>query len=210
MPEVVQLPARRMAVMHANASTEEVPATFARIFPAVYAALTEQGVTDMGHVSAVYHSMDANQMELSAGIEIGDGVEPNEPVELLELPACDAVVASLALHHVATLAEKARVFAAIFAALRPGGVFVNADATMSADPGTRRAEYEAWAAHLVSSGIEEKRAWRHFEEWSGEDTYLPVEDELAALESAGFAAECLWRVVPITVVKAVKPGAGGG
>ena len=126
------------------------------------------------------------------------------------LPACDAVVASLALHHVATLAEKARVFAAIFAALRPGGVFVNADATMSADPGTRRAEYEAWAAHLVSSGIEEKRAWRHFEEWSGEDTYLPVEDELAALRSAGFAAECLWRVVPITVVKAVKPGAGGG
>ena len=126
------------------------------------------------------------------------------------LPPCDAAVASLALHHVATLAEKARVFAAIFAALRPGGVFVNADATMSADPGTRRAEYEAWAAHLVSSGIEEKRAWRHFEEWSGEDTYLPVEDELAALESAGFSSECLWRVVPITVVKAVKPGAGGG
>ncbi|MCY3923188.1 MAG: GyrI-like domain-containing protein [Chloroflexi bacterium] len=93
MPEVVQLPARRMAVMHASASTEELPATFARIFPAVYAALAEQGVTDMGHVSAVYHSMDASQMELSAGIEIGDGVEPAEPIELLELPACDAVKA---------------------------------------------------------------------------------------------------------------------
>ena len=126
------------------------------------------------------------------------------------LPACDAAVASLALHHVATLAEKRKIFAAIFAALRPGGVFVNADATMSADPGTRRAEYEVWAAHLVSCGIEEKRAWRHFEEWSGEDTYLPVDDELAALKSAGFAAECLWRVVPVTVVKAVKPGTVGG
>ena len=93
MPEVVQLPARRAAVMHASASTEELPATFERIFPAVFAALTEQGVTDMGHVIAVYHSMDANQMELSAGIEVGADVEPGAPLELLELPAGDAVKA---------------------------------------------------------------------------------------------------------------------
>ena len=126
------------------------------------------------------------------------------------LPACDAVVASLALHHVPTLEEKGAIFAAIHAALRPGGVFVNADATMSADPGRRRSEYEAWAAHLVSCGIEEKRAWGHFKEWSGEDSYFPLEDELAALKGAGFSAVCLWRVVPITVVKAVKPGAPGG
>ncbi|MDE2745275.1 MAG: GyrI-like domain-containing protein [Chloroflexota bacterium] len=93
MPEIVQLEARRAAVMQAEASTEELPATFARIFPAVYAALTEQGVSDMGHVIAVYHTMDANQMTLSAGIEIGDGVEPPGEIELLELPACDAVKA---------------------------------------------------------------------------------------------------------------------
>jgi len=93
MPEIVQLAARRAAVIHAEASTEELPATFARIFPAVHAALTEQGVTDMGHVIAVYHSMDANQMTLSAGIEIGDGVEPGGEIELLEMPASDAVKA---------------------------------------------------------------------------------------------------------------------
>lgn len=93
MPKVVQMPARRAAVMHAEASTEELPATFARIFPAVHAGLTEQGVTDMGHVIAVYHSMDANQMSLSAGIEIGDDVQPGEPLELLEMPACDAIKA---------------------------------------------------------------------------------------------------------------------
>jgi effector-binding domain-containing protein len=93
MPEIVQLPAQRVAVMHANVSTEELTATFERIFPAVYAGLTQQGVTDMGHVIAVYHSMDANQMSLSAGIEIGDDVEPEEPSELLELTACEAVKA---------------------------------------------------------------------------------------------------------------------
>jgi len=93
MPEIVQMEARRAAVMHASASTEELPATFARIFPAVFEALTEQGVTDMGHVIAVYHSMDANQMELSAGIEIGNDIDLAAPLALLELPACDAVKA---------------------------------------------------------------------------------------------------------------------
>ncbi|MCY3735979.1 MAG: class I SAM-dependent methyltransferase, partial [Gemmatimonadaceae bacterium] len=90
------------------------------------------------------------------------------------LPACDAVVASLALHHVPTLAEKREIFAAIHATLPPGGVFINADATMPADPAARQADYETWAAHLVSCGIEEQQAWRHFEEWSGEDTYFPL------------------------------------
>ena len=125
------------------------------------------------------------------------------------LPACDAVVASLALHHVPTLAKKRTVFRAIYAALRPGGVFVNADATMPADPSARQADYETWAAHLVSCGIAEERAWQHFAEWADEDTYFPLEDELAALTDAGFDATCLWRVAPGTVIKAAKSTAQG-
>ncbi len=120
------------------------------------------------------------------------------------LPPCDSVVASLALHHVPTLAEKREIFGAIHAALPPGGVFINADAAMPANPAARQADYETWAAHLVSRGIEEKRAYQHFREWSGEDTYFPLEEELAALEEAGFDAVCLWRAVPLAVVRAVK------
>lgn len=120
------------------------------------------------------------------------------------LPACDAAVASLALHHVPTLAEKRAIFGAIHAALRPGGAFVNADATMPAEPSARQAAYETWAAHLVSCGIAEDRAWGHFAEWSGEDTYFPLADELAALTDAGFDAACLWCAAPVTVVRATK------
>ena len=120
------------------------------------------------------------------------------------LPACDAVVASLALHHVPTLAEKRTIFCAIHAALRPGGVFINADATMPADRSARQAEYETWAAHLVSCGIPSERAYSHFAEWADEDTYFPLADELAALTDAGFDAACLWRVVPVAVIKATK------
>ena len=91
MPEVVQLAARRAAVMHASATSVELPAALERIFPVIYTALREQGVTDLGHAITVYHGMDPNQMDLSAGIEIDDEFEPAEPLDLLELPACDAV-----------------------------------------------------------------------------------------------------------------------
>ena len=120
------------------------------------------------------------------------------------LPRCDAVAASLALHHVPTLGEKRALFARIHDALAPGGVFVNADAGMPADADLRAADYRTWAAHLIDCGIPEARAWRHFEEWAEEDVYLPLDDELAALHAVGFDAQCLWRKTPVAVVRAVK------
>jgi len=120
------------------------------------------------------------------------------------LPACDAVAASLALHHVRTLEEKAALFDRVYAALRPGGVFVNADVTLPAEEPARGQAWRAWAAHLVASGIAEARAWAHFEEWADEDTYFPLEAELGALEQAGFRARCVWRDRVSTVVAAGK------
>ncbi|NJD18393.1 MAG: class I SAM-dependent methyltransferase [Gemmatimonadetes bacterium] len=116
------------------------------------------------------------------------------------LPACDAVAASLALHHVRTLEEKAALFARVYDALRPGGTFVNADVTMPAQEPARGESWRAWAQHLVASGIAEPRAWEHFAAWADEDTYFPVEDELDALLGAGFDARCAWRDRVSTVV----------
>ena len=116
------------------------------------------------------------------------------------LPGCDAVTASLALHHVPDIGAKAALFARIAQALRPGGLFVNADVTMpEADP-ERAADYATWAAHLVACGIPEARAYQHFDEWSDEDTYFPLETELQAMHEAGFDADCVWRQTPSTVL----------
>jgi SAM-dependent methyltransferase len=125
--------------------------------------------------------------------------EPFEP--------CDAFAASLSLHHIPTLEEKARLFRRAFEALRPGGVLVNADCCMPADPEEQAALYRHWADHQVAQGIPEERAWAHFDEWSEEDTYLPLVDELAALRDAGFDAERIWNDGPIGVVVARKPSA---
>ena len=117
----------------------------------------------------------------------------------------DAFAASLSLHHIPTLDAKAALFRRVFVSLPAGGVLVNADCCMPEDPGERQALFEYWAEHQMAHGIPEERAWAHFEEWSGEDTYLPLQTELTALRDIGFEADRIWNDGPIGVVVARKP-----
>ncbi len=121
------------------------------------------------------------------------------------LPSCDAAAASLALHHVPLMADKTRLYGRICEALAPGGVFVNADVTMPASGAQRDADYAHWAAHLQARGIDRARAYEHFKEWAGEDTYFPLDDELHAMRSAGFEARCAWRELPNTLLVGQRP-----
>jgi len=123
----------------------------------------------------------------------------NEPFS-----SCDAFVASLSLHHIRTIAAKSAMYARAFAALRPGGVLVNADAYLPVDATERDRLYRDWVDHMVSSGISEERAWQHFEDWAEEDTYLPLDTELKALTRIGFEADSVWSDGPIRVVVARK------
>ena len=119
-------------------------------------------------------------------------------------PSCDAMAASLSLHHISTMEAKRTLYGRAFAALSHGGVLVNADCTMPGDPEERTDMYRHWVDHMAAHGIEEAEAWGHFEDWSAEDTYMPLEDELAALTWAGFQAECIWREGPMSVIVGTK------
>lgn len=110
------------------------------------------------------------------------------------LPAADAVVASLALHHVHEMAAKTGVYAGIHAALAPGGAFLNLDAAVSAGARLAALTFDRWAERMAEQGIERADARSHFAAWSVEDRYFPLDEELAALRRAGFAeVECFWR-----------------
>jgi hypothetical protein len=121
------------------------------------------------------------------------------------LEPADAFAASLSLHHIPTLAAKTELFACVFEALRPGGILVNADANMPAEPAEQRRLYRHWADHQVAYGISEERAYQNFADWADEDTYLPLDEELAALRQVGFDARCVWTDGPMGVVVARKP-----
>jgi tRNA (cmo5U34)-methyltransferase len=116
------------------------------------------------------------------------------------LTPCDAVVASLALHHVVDVADKRALYRAIHAALRPGGVLLIADATVHPDGPERDAIYRYWAAHMATHGIGADEATQLFAQWAKEDTYRPLATELVLLAEAGFThPDAFWKRGPMTV-----------
>lgn len=124
----------------------------------------------------------------------GDRVRFSEASFLDELPPTDAVVASLALHHVHDLERKTALYRAVRASLVPGGAFLNLDAAITEDERLRALLFDRWAAHLDAHGISAAEARGHFAAWAEEDRYFPLDAELAALRRAGFdQVECFWR-----------------
>jgi SAM-dependent methyltransferase len=123
------------------------------------------------------------------------------------LPRCHAVVASLALHHVATHPEKRDLYAAIHGALEPGGCVVVADALVYADGVERRRMLEDLYAHMGRGGIGRAEAEAHLAQWAQEDFYVSLPDELGLLAAGGFPRpDCFWRDGLIAVYGAFKDG----
>ncbi len=124
----------------------------------------------------------------------GDRVAFREGSFFDPLPAADAVMASLALHHVHDLDAKTGVYRAIRAALPGGGVFINLDAATADGPRLNALTFRRWAEGMAEHGIGAAEAREHFAAWADEDRYFPLDEELAALRRAGFAeVDCAWR-----------------
>jgi len=121
------------------------------------------------------------------------------------LPRCDAVAAGIALHHVKDLSVKATIYRHIFAALKPGGIFVNADTAVNTASPLREHAFRQWAESMQPHGITETEAHAHFTSWAREDFYPPLFTELSLLAAAGFTEpECFWRHAAAVVFGAVK------
>ena len=121
------------------------------------------------------------------------------------LTPCDAVAACIALHHVKDLRVKAGIYANIFQALQPGGIFVNADTAVAATPALRDHAFRLWAESMGPHGITADEACAHFASWAREDYYPPLITELRLLAEAGFAEpECFWREAAAVVFGAMK------
>ena len=94
-----------------------------------------------------------------------------------ELPRCDAVVASFALHHVRTRGAKAALYRRIRGALRRGGAFVTVDCHPSGNSAIAAMQRDAWLAHLRRS-YGAARARGYLVAWAHEDVYVPIDAEL--------------------------------
>ena len=119
-----------------------------------------------------------------------------------EIPGCDAVVASFALHHVRTRSAKAKLYSRIAVALHSRGSIITVDCQPASDAALAIQQRLAWKAHLMKS-YSEREADGYLEAWSHEDVYVPLNSEIELMRGAGFLVEILWRKDAFAVLRAV-------
>lgn len=122
------------------------------------------------------------------------------------LPRCDAIVATLALHHIRSARVKQRFYARCFAALRRGGVLASGDCFVAETSALTRRYVASWMAHLRKT-YSARQARGFFAAWAREDTYFSLAREQAMLSALGFRVDVLWRRPPFAVLLGTK-GAG--
>ena len=108
------------------------------------------------------------------------------------LPRCDVITASFSLHHIKTRRQKSALYKRCFAALRPGGILVNADCCLASNARMQARDRAAWRTHLQRR-YGRARAEGFLRAWAKEDFYFELDEEIALLKSAGFAVDVPWR-----------------
>jgi ubiquinone/menaquinone biosynthesis C-methylase UbiE len=104
----------------------------------------------------------------------------------------DLVVSALSIHHLDDAAKR-RLFARVLAALRPGGLFVNAEQVQAPTPELERRAHARWRRQAAALGAGEaelaaaEARMRH-------DRCATLEDQLRWLREAGFAeVDCAFK-----------------
>ena len=119
----------------------------------------------------------------------------------VSLPASDAIVASLSLHHIRTADAKRQLYRRCREALTAGGLLVSADCCPAADAPLASLQRAGWLDHLRLSYNDEE-ADGFFAAWADEDVYFSLDDELAMMRAAGFSPEVVWRAGAMAVIAA--------
>ncbi|MEI5993050.1 class I SAM-dependent methyltransferase [Candidatus Enterococcus mansonii] len=100
----------------------------------------------------------------------------------------DVVVSSLALHHLENQASHQQFYRQIYDALKPNGLFINADVIQASSPQLQEVFMQKWIAfmnqQITLKEIQERWLKSHFEE----DRPQPLMEELKTLETVGFKA----------------------
>jgi tRNA (cmo5U34)-methyltransferase len=109
----------------------------------------------------------------------------------------DLVISALSIHHLDDGAKRA-LFARIFEALRPAGLFVNADQVLGPTPAAEARYRRLWDEQVLASGVDRLEYERAVERMR-HDRCATLADQLEWMREAGFTEiDCAfkqWRFV---------------
>jgi tRNA (cmo5U34)-methyltransferase len=130
-------------------------------------------------------------------IEIADYSRSDLPKDV------DAVVSALSIHHLSDH-EKRKLFRRIHDALRPGGMFINADQSLAPAAAAEQAYHARWLADVRASALTEADLATALERLPLARNAL-MSDQVSWLHEAGFAfADVAWKRYRFTVFWARK------
>ncbi len=117
----------------------------------------------------------------------------------------DAIISSLALHHLETDPDKLIVYQKIFKALKRGGVFINADVILTSNSQLQEKYLEMWwdfmRTNVPAGEVETK--WKLT--YKNEDRPTTMENHIDMLKQAGFGdIEIIWKRYNFAVYMGVK------
>lgn len=117
----------------------------------------------------------------------------------------DAVVSSLALHHLVTREDKLDFYKKIYAGLKNQGVFVNADVVLASTDVLQKQYMEQWKSFMRRSVSKEEVENKWIPKYHEEDRPASMTEHFAMLKEAGFAAvDVVWKYYNFAVYMAVK------
>jgi tRNA (cmo5U34)-methyltransferase len=124
----------------------------------------------------------------------------------------DAAVSALAIHHL-TDRRKREFYAEVFGLLKPGGVFINDDSVLSAQPWQARVAFLRYryiqereqAVRGLRRPVEEIAAEREAHSSRHQNYKAPLRDQLEWLGQAGFVSvDCFWKYLDQAIFGGVK------
>ena len=104
----------------------------------------------------------------------------------------DLIVSALSIHHLDDGAKRA-LFARVFEALRPAGLFVNAEQVLGPTPAAEARYRRLWDEQVLSSGVDRLEYERAVERMR-HDRCATLADQLEWMRAAGFAeVDCAFK-----------------
>ncbi len=118
----------------------------------------------------------------------------------------DAVISSLALHHLETKTDKINFYKKIFRSLKTGGVFYNADIILGSSDFLNNLYIDKWKEFMEKSLPSEKVGDTWLVKHREEDKPEILLDQLSWLKSIGFKdIDVLWKYYNFAVYGGIKP-----